>query len=176
MTSLAELLVDLQGFDPKLPLVFVTKEGEIGAGYHVTELRYARTKGIDCGGTIADGHEARLQLLDGAGSHPMRVGKFCEILAKSLSALPELSKAPLAVEFGHGNQDLRILSVGEAAPQQEAVVLPLGNARAICKPAQRSYSLARGNSPCCAESDKPSALAPCCASSAGSPNVDACCA
>ena len=65
MTTFSELVSQLQAVDPALPLIFKTKQGAIGAGYHVTELRHAHAKGIDCGGNIQTWQEARLQLMDG---------------------------------------------------------------------------------------------------------------
>ncbi len=138
MTTLAELLARLNGVDPKMPLVFATADGEVGAGYHVTELRHSISKGIDCGGNVETWKDAKLQLLDGPGSTPMTVGTFTNIVQKSLSALPELRDASLMVEFGHNNEQLAIMSLHGPDISEETVALFLGDARAVCKPAIRS--------------------------------------
>ncbi|MEP4197090.1 MAG: hypothetical protein ABJL99_15800 [Aliishimia sp.] len=46
--TLAELLDRLQEQDPMKPLVFTSGDGEIGIGFHITELRHSTSKGIDC--------------------------------------------------------------------------------------------------------------------------------
>ncbi|MEP4339791.1 MAG: DUF6428 family protein, partial [Roseobacter sp.] len=134
MITFAELLTRLQRQDPIKPLVFTTEDGEIGAGYHVTELRHSVSKGIDCGGNVETWEDAKLQLLDGRGSEHMTVGKFNDIIEKSLSTVPELRNAPLLVEFGHSNERLTIMSLHGPEISDAAVVLSLDDARAVCKP------------------------------------------
>ncbi|GAA6182185.1 DUF6428 family protein [Shimia sp. NS0008-38b] len=140
MTSFAKLLAELQGQGADDPLVFVTDEGEIGAGYHVTELRHSQATGIDCGGVIETWQDARLQLLDGNGAAHMRVGKFCAIVEQSLTAVPELADVPLMVEFGHNNAALRLLSIANVAHESGRVVVQLGETGAVCKPQQRGLA------------------------------------
>ncbi|MEP3882692.1 DUF6428 family protein [Planktotalea sp.] len=150
MTSFAELLADISRHDSELPLVFQTEQGDIGAGYHVTELRHSQSKGIDCGGKIESWEETRLQLLDGAGTSHMNVGKFRVIVEKSLSAMPELGQAPLLVEFGHDNSGLTLLSLNESELLNGRVVLRLGDARAVCKPFERAKITPPTDARCCA--------------------------
>lgn len=149
MKTLSGLLHDLQLQDPALPLVFVTKDGEISTGYHVTELRHSVSKGIDCGGNTEEWKEAKLQLLDGRGSTHMRVGKFCSIVSKSLSAMPELKHASLSVEYGHDNTDLRHMSLSGPERHGDRVLIELGNKRAACKPVERVRHHGDGTSHCC---------------------------
>lgn len=149
MKTLSGLLHDLQLQDPALPLVFVTEDGEISTGYHVTELRHSASKGIDCGGNTEAWQEAKLQLLDGRGSTHMRVGKFCSIVSKSLSAMPELKQASLSVEFGHDNAELRNMSLSSPERFGDRVVIALGNKRAVCKPAESARHHDGGSSHCC---------------------------
>ena len=162
MTTFSELVSQLQAVDPALPLIFETKQGAIGAGYHVTELRHAHAKGIDCGGNIQTWQEARLQLMDGYGGEYMSVGKFSGIVRKSLAAVPELKQADLLVEFGHNNAELSLLTLQEPVLQDDAVIVPLGDARAICKPAQMSIKLDRSDVSCCGGESKARAGSSCC--------------
>ncbi len=135
--TFANLLNQLKSHDPTLPLVFQSQEGDIGAGYHVTELRQNSSVGIDCGGTIERWEDARLQLLDGQGGRHMSVGKFSKILEVSLQRMPELADLPLQVEYAPKNLGLRLMSLGDPVAGDEAVVVALGDQAAQCKPAAR---------------------------------------
>ena len=137
MTTFSDILAQLKSVDPALALIFRTSDGEIGAGYHVTELRHSKSTGIDCGGRIEAFDEARLQLLDGTGEAHMSVGKFAGIVEKSLAAVPELAEAPVLVEFGHANAALSLLAIGVPDIRGDAIVVPLGPSRAVCKPFER---------------------------------------
>lgn len=149
MTTFAELLSDVSRHDADLPLIFQTEEGDISAGYHVTELRHSNSKGIDCGGKMETWQETRLQLLDGVGHTHMSVGKFRTIVEKSLIAMPELAQAPLLAEFGHGNASLTLMSLNTSQVQGDRVVLRLGDARAVCKPYERAQVSAAPEMGCC---------------------------
>ena len=138
MTTLSDLQDELRLQDPSAPLVFETDEGEISAGYHVTELRHYASTGINCGGNIDTWPEARIQLLDGLGSGHMNVGKFNAIVEKSLSAVPALRTAPLMVEFGHNNAGLKVMTLEKPEVLQGRVMLKLNETRAVCKPAERA--------------------------------------
>lgn len=176
MTTFANLLADLQNQDPEHPLIFMTDEGEIGAGYHVTELRHSFSKGIDCGGNIESWQETKLQLLDGQGSTHMSVGKFSNIVGKSLSSLPELAQAPLLIEFGHGNNGLTLMSLDAPKVQGDTVVLKLGDARAVCKPAQRTKSAEGTLSACCGSTGNSKLETSCCPTEKPPTGASACCA
>ena len=154
MTTALDLLRALKPFNRDLTLVFATDEGEIGPGYHITELRCSKSTGIDCGGTIETTEDARLQLLDGQGSQHMRVGKFADILERSIAALPKLAEAPLLAEFGHGNRGLMVMRLGAPIGEDNRVLLYLGATHAVCKPMARK-SQARRTVPtpgCCGPS------------------------
>ncbi|MGD1882835.1 MAG: DUF6428 family protein [Paracoccaceae bacterium] len=147
--TLSDLLAMFDEQDPDLPLVFRTADGDIGAGYHVTELRHLNCKGIDCGGRISSWDEARLQLLDGNGTNHMRVGKFSAIVKQSIAALPELAKADLLIEFGHNNNGLALMSIKKPMVHADALVAPLNNAQAFCKPARERQLAGAEPTICC---------------------------
>lgn len=176
MTTLSGLLHDLQLQDPALPLVFETKDGEISAGYHVTELTHSTSKGIDCVGNTETWTQAKLQLLDGRGSAHMPVGKFCGIVSKSLSVMPELKDVSLSVEFGHDNTDLRLLSLGSPERRGDRIVIALGNTRAVCKPAERAGRQEGGSVPCCNDEQASVQPSSCGSTSKVPEGVSSCCA
>lgn len=176
MTTFSELLASLQVADPALPLIFQTKHGKIGAGFHVTELRHSFSKGIDCGGNIQSWQEARLQLLDGYGGEHMRVGKFNTIVEKSLAAVPELRQAELLVEFGHENSELSLLSIQHPNIEDDAVTITLGDARAVCKPAQMAAIADNSSGSCCDRGTVPNPVSSCCAPEGAASESRSCCA
>ena len=163
--TLAEALHKLPA---NAPLIFQTETGPIGAGYHVTEYKLSRTSSIDCGARRADWTEARLQLLDGANGTHMAVGKFLDILDKSMLAMKGLGAAPMQVEFAHQNKGMRTYSLSEPerylsldGDDDAPVVVQLSEERAQCKPAaeRRTAGTVVG---CCGPIVDPSAPS-CCA-------------
>lgn len=174
MKTLLDVVTQLRRYEPSSPLVFTTEAGEISAGYHVTELRHSLAKGIDCGGQIEAWQEARLQLLDGAGETHMSLAKFISIIEKSMAALPELEHAALKVEFGHQNAELRLMSLQPPQFEEGRVVVPLGETRALCKPAQRKQSAQADV--CCGDAAVFAQLTSCCVPSGAQSPATPCCA
>lgn len=147
--TLSALLSDLAGHDPKSGLLFETDEGPIGAGYHVTELRQSLSTGIDCAGRVDSWAEARIQLLDGSGNAPMRVGKFIRIAQVAIGRFPDLADLPLLVEFGHGNKSLRLMSPGHPVSDGRKSVVPLTDVTATCKPVHHRSNATQVDPACC---------------------------
>ena len=135
--NLNDLQSELENVPTDLPLVFVTGEGPIGAGYHVTELKLADIVSIDCGAQTERWSEATLQLLDGHGDADMPVGKFRAIVGQSMASVEGLGVSPLHVEFAHGNAGLQIFEIAEAVISDDNIALSLVPLRAVCKPAKR---------------------------------------
>lgn len=119
------------------PVVFVTKQGEIGGGYHVTELKLAKITGIDCAARQAEWAEASVQLLDGGGGAHMAVGKLSKILAQSKAHVKGLGEAELHFEFAHSNAGLQQYRMKTPAMVGGRVEIRLDAQRAVCKPAQQ---------------------------------------
>ncbi|QIE54118.1 hypothetical protein G5B40_00850 [Pikeienuella piscinae] len=170
--TFATLLSGLERLDAAAALIFEFDGQPVGAGYHVTELRHSTSTGIDCGGKVETWQEARLQLLDGPGEAHMSVGKFRGILEKSLGRLPELSDAPLLVEFSPGNSGLRLMVPGEPSMKNGLATVYLRDSRAICKPAERKRSIEGTANGCCGASNPASA---CCGSERAAGAREACC-
>lgn len=133
--NLNTLITALSGVSDATPLIFATTDKEIGAGYHVTELKLAQITGIDCAARVATWAEASLQLLDGEGRGHMQLGKFKGILRQSVSKVAGLDEAPVKVEFAHGNAGMRTYEMEEPELRQDKVVIRLRESRAVCKPA-----------------------------------------
>lgn len=171
--SFSTLLNNLENFDKTIPLVFESDDGPIGAGYHVTELRHSLSTGIDCGANIETWEEARLQLLDGNGKSHMSIEKFTKILKQSLEKLPELSNAPMLVEYSPNNISLKLMTIDNPYLQKDQVILKLRDSKAVCKPAIRhqakhaNTTTDEGNlnasSNCCGSQKKADSRSACCA-------------
>jgi len=131
-----DLLETLSAVPTARPLVFQTSEGDVGAGYHVTEFKHANVTGIDCGAHVSSWSEASMQLLDGEGREHMKLKKFTGILRKSIEQIDGMGDAPIRVEFAPGNDGMRTYEMKLPQILSEKVVIPLRELRAICKPAQ----------------------------------------
>ena len=156
--NLVELIEELDGMPQDMPLVFTTEDGEIGGGYHVTELKLSDVTGIDCGAGIDRWSETSLQLLDGGGGTHMAVGKIVGILRQSVSRVEGLASAPVHVEFAPGNAGLRRYEVADPAIEDARVLVRLREDRAVCKPADRAGRGCTGKASaptdsCCGTSD-----------------------
>lgn len=133
--TLDDLVAATRALPADAPLVFSTKDGPIGEGYHVTELKLARIDSIDCGARTDAWTEATLQLLDGRGRSHMPVGRFAGILEQSARHIDGLGGSPLRVEFAHGNDGLGIFDISAPELADGRVSLKLEPIRAHCKPA-----------------------------------------
>ena len=132
--TLAHLAETLATFDDTAPLIFTSAGVEIGAGYHVTELKSAQITSIDCAANIREWQGASLELLDGEGATHMTVGHFLKIVTQSIKALPQLADARFRVEFSPKNQGLELLELGEIEHRNDAVFVALEPSRVQCKP------------------------------------------
>ena len=132
-TTLDGLLNDIELY-PAHELVFVADGQEIGAGFHVTELKKAAVNSIDCGQRLDSWNESVVQLLDGAGDQHMSVAKFCAIVRKSEAALPGLTGERLLFEFAPGNRSLQRRAVERVIAEAGRVIVTLAAEAATCKP------------------------------------------
>ena len=118
------------------PLRFAAPDGPIAGGYHVTELKYAEITSIDCAARVTTSEHATLELLDGYGGPMMTVGTFRKLMRHAAEGVAGLERAPLRVEFGHGNTDLRVFHIHHVDPSKTDPTIHLTATRATCKPAQ----------------------------------------
>ena len=146
-----DLIAQLDTVSQDAPLIFVSENGPINAGYHVTEVKLASVQSLDCGARRSSWNEVVIQLLDGSGQDYMTVGKFTGILKKATSKLEGLDHAALKFEFSNDNKGLRILEPGHPVAAGSAVSLPLGDINAACKPMVEA-ALMRDSASCCGPS------------------------
>jgi len=132
-------------------LVFETAEGEIGGGYHVTELKQTSITSIDCGGNIDDWRETHVQLLDGQNGRHMSTKKFAAIANRSMIKIRNLGDAPLYFEFALKNRGLRRYQVESLTVDVDQTRLFLTEGRAKCKPASVGKLSVKSTACCGAE-------------------------
>lgn len=75
----------------------------VPAGYHVTEIKSAAVRAMDCGGRAARWHETVLQVLPPvapSGEAPMKVAKFLSIFGRVAAGVPIEEDAHVRVEHG----------------------------------------------------------------------------
>lgn len=132
--NLNSLLKNLETAPAHAALVFTSDAGDIGSGYHVTELKLSHVTGIDCGGRVNEWQEAAVQLLDGNGSNHMPVSKFTGILEQSIARVEGLGAAQAHVEFSPNNTGLRTYNLQAPEVKGDRVLIRLQAAGAVCKP------------------------------------------
>ena len=152
-TTLNSLLNALESEAADVAAVFTTKSGEIGEGYHVTELKLADIQSIDCAGRIDNWQETQLQLLDGNSGNHISVKKFSGIVRASISKIPELADAPLSVEFSPNNEGLQRYEIERVSAESGRVLIELSQGKATCKPAAVTISKPEVKTGCCAKSE-----------------------
>lgn len=126
-----------------LPLKFYFEGGAINPGYHVTEIKFATIKSLDCGRASDLEHwdEITVQLLDGHADSKqdhMPGSKFMGIVGKALETLSEDTAPYLFFEFAPNNGPIRKLSIESIEIGNSELSISLGSEKAMCKPFQRS--------------------------------------
>jgi len=157
-----DLIDRLETHDAALAVVFRTDEGEMGGGFHLTEMKLAIIDSMDCAGRRHHWAEAVMQLLDGAGDKSMSVGKLTGILRRCTDELAGLDDAPLFVEGAVHNRGMMRFHVASVAADAGRVHIALAPETALCKPA-RAFSRAKVDTACCRGSTV-STAAQCCES------------
>lgn len=162
--TLEKLLNELKHLDLTLPLIFSYEGGEIGAGYHVTEIKSAHIKSIDCGRRISEWDEMLIQLLDGQKGQHMIASKFVSIVEHSSKVLGSLETKPVYFEFALKNLGLELFSLERIEVIEDRILARLTPNRAMCKPASLfigdNFTVDDTNSSCCGKS---SSMSVCCA-------------
>ena len=132
--TLNDILKILEAVSANAPVIFTTEQGEIGGGYHITELKLASVNSIDCGGRLSNWTEASVELLDGTGETHMAAGKWRAILSQSVKKVAGLGDADLHIEFGIQNIELRKYKVTAPKISSARIEFHLSDQRALCKP------------------------------------------
>jgi len=146
--TLNDLLQDLRAMPSEAPLAFVTGQGPIKGGYHVTELKQSKVTSIDCGARVTEWSEATLQLLDGSGGQLMSVAKFTAIVGQSVTQLTGLGDLSARVEFAAGNVGMRTYDIATPVANGDEIIVGLSEVTALCKPG-KEVSAAMNSKSCC---------------------------
>lgn len=141
------------------PLVLEYAGRTIQAGYHVTEIKFARLSALDCGGNPDNWIETILQVEDipaQAGGDFMTVGKFLSILGRVEAALGLDQSSRVTFEVSRPDEAMQVFDIAGVDTIQGHTRLVLEKRPAICKPRHRA---AREEAACCGSVTQ----APCCA-------------
>ena len=125
---------------PELSLRFYLGDVSINHGYHVTEVKYANVKSMDCGKNNDAWDELLIQLLDGEPNSIeglMSTSKFTRIVSAAIKALPDESAPYLFFEFAPNNAPLLKLRIQDIACNHKELSVHLTHEVAACKPFQK---------------------------------------
>ena len=134
--KLMALLLD----KPEIPLRFYLEGISINQGYHVTEVKHASIKSMDCGRRADAWEEITIQLLDGEANSVrgfMSTTKFTSILRATLNSFSENSTPVLFFEFTPNNGPLQKLRIKSVESDDQELSIHLVCEKAACKPFQR---------------------------------------
>ncbi|MEE9347139.1 MAG: DUF6428 family protein [Robiginitomaculum sp.] len=128
--------------NPDAALVFITEGRRIQPDYHVTEVKLASVRAMDCGRKVAQWNEVLVQLIDGPQEQSqsaefMSSKKFTSIAMASQNALSGEDDAALYFEFAAENLGMRKWSITGIAEKNGETLVQLTAVTAACKPAQR---------------------------------------
>ena len=141
MTTTASSFVSELAAAPEAPVVFDIEGRPIRPEYHVTEVKLAHVRAVDCGRGESEWDETLVQLLDGpatsvSGSH-LSASKISDIINTGRNALHTPDQAELYFEFSRAHAALRKLAVHSIEYQDDGWLVRLAAVSAVCKPALR---------------------------------------
>ncbi|QHQ33881.1 DUF6428 family protein [Algicella marina] len=120
------------------PLEISLDAQPVPAGYHVTELKAASIRSIDCSGRQSAWDETQIQLLDGSGEGDfMATAKFLAIVDRSRTTLPALDHGTLVFETSPGRGPLQRATLDAITFEGGTVRLALTAETTACKPARQ---------------------------------------
>jgi len=129
---------------PENRLIFVDLEGHaVHSGYHLTELKAASLKTVDCGGQTNQWEETTAQLWvpSNPDSDYTTAGKFLKIFDKVSGIIPLNLDTEIRVEYGDENFFPSAYHVRSVTHVDAVTRVLLEPPRATCK--------ARGRDECC---------------------------
>lgn len=133
---------------------FSTEALDVNPEYHLTEVRVAACKGMDCGGNVEQWTEVQIQLLESqpqtsANAVPlaaMSAMKMSNILTKAASTLAPPADSQLVFELTTRSGVLGKWQIGSIDPDSDQLAVRLTPMQAVCKPAAKQDS---GADSCC---------------------------
>jgi len=136
-------LLDICQQHPTASLVFKLGEAVINPNYHVTEIKHATVKSMDCGKGVDAWEEILVQLLDGPkipqGVH-MPCGKFFSIVNAATENLSIDDRTQTFIEFSPNNGPMGKLTIESIEVESDAVVVLLSSPTATCKAYDRAMA------------------------------------
>ena len=155
-------------------LIFDYAGRRIQPGYHVTEIKAASFRSLDCGANPQEWHETIVQLWDVADEPErghMSVRKFMGIYNKVDKDVHLDGAADLKFECGDDVNPAVHYQIGDLHIDAQQVIVSLEPIRATCKPRDRMWlekaqQSGSATTSCCGPS---TANASCCAPTAASP-------
>lgn len=121
-------------------LVFDYAGKRIQPGYHVTEIKAAAFRSLDCGANPQQWNETVVQLWDVAGKpdeHHMTVKKFLAIYSKVDADVRLDGEAEIKFECGDAVTPAVHYTLDSMHHEDDALVVSLEPVRAACKPRDR---------------------------------------
>jgi hypothetical protein len=146
-------------------LVFDYDGKRIQPGYHVTEIKNASYRSLDCGARPQQWSETVVQLWDVADKPEqghMTVKKFLGIYKKVHQDVGLNGDAEIKFEWGDANTPAIFFTFGSHRVEGDEVIVSVEPVRASCKPRDDWWMLQSNDSACCAPSSSSGA---CCAPS-----------
>ena len=136
-------LLDICREHPDASLVFTLNDAEINPNYHVTEIKHAAVKSMDCGKGVDAWEEILVQLLDGPasaqGKH-MACGKFFGIVNVAIENLSINQSTQTFIEFAPNNGPMGKLAIEAIEVRSDTVVVSLSSPTATCKAYDRAIA------------------------------------
>ena len=150
-TTTLEFIELLKQHDDKA-LVFEHKGRRIQPGYHVTEIKSASFRSLDCGARPQQWHETIVQLWDvqdepERGHMPLR--KFISIWRKVDEAVSLNGDAEIKFEWGDAETPSVHYIFAGARDEGDALIVLLEPVRATCKPRDEWWLAQQGGESCC---------------------------
>lgn len=148
----ADSLLQTLSAHPAKALIFHYEGNDIRPSYHVTEVKTAAFKALDCGANPESWSETFIQLWDIEEDNRahMQAGKFLAIIRKVGEAVGFDLNAKLTFEVSDGVRPMQIYRAERLDVSGEAVRVYLSARPSSCKPRDRwlEQEVAAGN--CCA--------------------------
>jgi|SRR6267143_1599073 len=144
--------IDTLRASPGKQLIFQdSQEHTVQPGYHLTELKAARFKTVDCGGQVNRWEETIVQLWvpQDADEHYMTAGKFLKILDRVRGLIPLQLDAEIRVEYGDGNFFPSTYHVGSVTENAAEIRVVLQPPVATCKARDRRRAAPREKADAC---------------------------
>jgi hypothetical protein len=133
-------------------LAFEFEGRPIQPGYHVTEVKTADFRGLDCGANRESWPETFIQLWDipeETGKAPMTVAKFLAIMEKFGRSVAYEPEGKLTFEVSDPGSAMRLYAFAGMKSSAERVLISLEPRPASCKPRDRWLEGASVPAACC---------------------------